>query len=153
MFIGLLIQILGCFLSSCKSVTASKFLVGSLKFHPIELAYRMSFYAVIQMLFFGIIFGEIGTIIENYKTYDLKLLFILLTNGIMAFLLNFSNFMFTRLTSPLTVTVSGSLKNVLTIIISIIIFHTPVSAINATGILVTIIGATMYNYASYIYRN
>lgn len=61
--IGLIIQIIGCFLSSCKSVTASKFLVGNLKFHPIELAYRMAFYAVIQMFFFGILFGEIGSII------------------------------------------------------------------------------------------
>ena len=85
--------------------------------------------------------------------YDWTVCGILLVNGLMAFLLNFSNFMFTRLTSALTVTVSGSLKNVLTIIISILIFHTPISLLNGSGIVITIFGAISYNYVNYVYTH
>jgi len=136
-------------MSSCKSITASQFLVGELKFHPIELSYRMSLYAALQMFAMSFWFGELGQIHENQALSDSRLVGVLLINGLMAFLLNFSNFMFTRLTSPLTVNVSGSLKNVLTIIISILIFHTPVSLINGIGIITTVIATTFYNYVDY----
>jgi len=147
--LGIMIQLVGCIMSSFKSITASQFLVGDLKFHPIELSYRMSFYAALQMLVMAYFFGEFTGIQETQAMSDSQLVLVLLVNGVMAFLLNFSNFMFTRLTSPLTVNVSGSLKNVLTIIISILIFHTPVSLINGIGIVTTVFATTFYNYVDY----
>ena len=56
--IGAILQIAGCILASFKSIMASQFLVGDLKFHPIELSYRMSLYAMIQMLIISVMMGE-----------------------------------------------------------------------------------------------
>ncbi len=50
-----------------------------------------------------------------------------------AFLLNLSNFFANKYTGPLTITVGGNLKQVVTIVLSIIIFRNPVSLLSAAG--------------------
>ena len=74
--LGLIIQIIGCILSSLKSVTSSKFLVG---YHPLDLAFRMSFYAVIQMLLLAYVLGEIADI-RGFYTFPLLNTFFLIIN-------------------------------------------------------------------------
>ena len=70
-------------------------------------------------------------------------------NGMMAFFLNWCNFMTTKMTSALTVTVAGNVKHIATIIFAIIIFNTPISFMNAFGTLITIIGAATYSWIEY----
>lgn len=55
----------------------------------------------------------------------------LLVNGVMAFALNFTNFVTTKKTSALTVTVSGNVKHIVTIILSMIIFDYQITMLNA----------------------
>eukprot|EP01121_Diplochlamys_sp_Union-15-3_P021525 TRINITY_DN8750_c0_g1_i1.p1 TRINITY_DN8750_c0_g1~~TRINITY_DN8750_c0_g1_i1.p1 ORF type:complete len:124 (-),score=12.64 TRINITY_DN8750_c0_g1_i1:68-439(-) len=72
----------------------------------------------------------------------------LLMNGFFAFFLNFSNFMTTKLTSALTVTIGGNVKHVATIVLSVLIFKNPISLINAFGTVVTSFGAAAYSFLS-----
>eukprot|EP01095_Lingulamoeba_sp_RSL-Kostka_P010976 TRINITY_DN404_c0_g1_i1.p1 TRINITY_DN404_c0_g1~~TRINITY_DN404_c0_g1_i1.p1 ORF type:complete len:350 (-),score=71.11 TRINITY_DN404_c0_g1_i1:187-1236(-) len=152
--VGFVLVVVGCCLSSLKSITTSIFLVGDLKFHPLELACRMAFYAIPQMFILSIFLGEYSKITSDFweDYYNKELIIILCVNGTMAFLLNFSNFMFNRSTSALTVTVAGSVKNVLTILLSIVIFVTPISFINAIGTVVAITGAASYSGVEYKYK-
>lgn len=146
---GFLVLVAGCFLSSFKSITTSLFLVGSLKFHPHELAFRMALLASFQMGILAFLVGETEQMMVADEWRDPSVIFALSINGFMAFLLNYSNFMFTKSTSPLTVTVAGSIKNVLTILISIFIFTTPVSFTNSMGTLIAIFGATLYSLVDF----
>lgn len=143
---GFIFTILVCFLSSLKSVLSSKFLVGNLKFHPFDLLYRMSTYAVVQ-LFLGVIIFEREDIMEWWSTYgDWRFTVLLSFNGLMAFLLNWCNFMTTKMTSALTVTVAGNVKHITTIAFSIVIFNNPISLMNAAGTFITVIGAGYYSW-------
>jgi uncharacterized membrane protein len=54
-FVGFLLTVLVCFLSSLKSVVSQKFLVGKLQFHPFELLQRMSWLSALQMLIMSLI--------------------------------------------------------------------------------------------------
>ena len=153
-WLGFLLTVTGCLLSSLKSITTSVFLVGDLKFHPMELILRMATFAIPQMALLAFLYGEtheifgLGPDHEGFDFYP-ALLVALAVNGTMAFSLNFSNFMFTRSTSALTVTVAGSVKNVLTIVLSVLVFSTPITLLNSIGTVVTIAGASAYNAVNY----
>merc|ERR1712070_77343 len=69
--------------------------------------------------------------------------------SVLSFLLNFTNFMTTRTTSPLTLTIAGNVKGVVTIILSVALFNTPLLFWNVIGIVTTILGAAWYSYLSY----
>lgn len=62
----------------------------------------------------------------------------------MAFLLNFSNFMLTKKTSALSVTVAGNVKHVVTILLSVAIFRNQISLLNGIGSAVAVMGAAFY---------
>lgn len=146
---GFVFTVLVCFLSSLKSVLSSKFLVGSLKFHPFDLLYRMSFYAIFQLAL-GVFISERQDIVDWWEINGGWRFAVLLSfNGFMAFFLNWCNFMTTKMTSALTVTVAGNVKHIMTIIFSILIFHNPVSAMNALGTLITVFGAAIYSWLEY----
>lgn len=69
--------------------------------------------------------------------------------GFMAWLLNITNFFTNQKTSPVTLTVGGNVKQILTILLSIAIFNTHVSFMGALGILVTVAGAILYSIVNH----
>jgi drug/metabolite transporter (DMT)-like permease len=71
----------------------------------------------------------------------------LFLNCILAFLVNLSNFMVTKSTSPLTLQVLGNAKSVLAVVISVMLFHNPVSAIGMIGYCVSLLGIYLYSDA------
>lgn len=73
----------------------------------------------------------------------------LLANGLIAFLLNISNFITTKKTSALTITIAGNVKHVATIVASVIIFKNPISLLNGFGSFMAFIGAGWYSFHDY----
>lgn len=147
--IGFVWTVTVCFLSSLKSVMTAKFLVGSLKLHEFDLLQRMSTYAIPQLTLASLLFETEGIRLWWRENGTLQFLFILTFNGFMAFLLNWCNFMTTKKTSALTVTVAGNVKHIVTIALSIMVFSTPLSFMNGLGIIITVIGAAIYSYLEY----
>lgn len=70
--------------------------------------------------------------------------FSLLGNGAIAFLLNVVSFTANKKTSALTMTVAANVKQVMSIVLSVMIFNLTVTPLNALGIAVTLAGGMWY---------
>ena len=148
--LGLTLTVVGCLLASLKGITAKAFLSGRLQLDPLDLAYRMSTMAGVQMVLLAYWFDEFGAIeaAGAAASYE-HIYYVLAFHGVMAFFLNYSNFSLTRHTSALAVSVAGSVKNAATILLSIVLFATPVTPLNAVGTIVAIAGAAWYTKVEY----
>eukprot|EP01094_Clydonella_sp_ATCC50884_P001319 TRINITY_DN1099_c0_g1_i1.p1 TRINITY_DN1099_c0_g1~~TRINITY_DN1099_c0_g1_i1.p1 ORF type:complete len:333 (+),score=130.28 TRINITY_DN1099_c0_g1_i1:179-1177(+) len=147
--VAIAIIFVGCVLSSSKSLTAGVFLQNQ-QLSPLMLAQYMSTLAVPQMLLLSFAFGELSDMWERWDLiWSTTTVTVLVVNGTLAFFLNFSNFMFTKHTSPLTVTITGNIKQVLTIMLSFFIFETPVTLVNIAGTVIAVAGAMWYSYVQY----
>lgn len=142
---GLFITVFGCVLSSAKSISIKLSLTGSYELSSFDLLQRMTPIASIEMFSLIILTGENKNMI-NSKTYISSLTAILgcLLSGVIAFFLNLTNFLATFHTSPLTVTIVGCVKQVITIILSVIIFDKSITRTNVFGIIVTTCGSLWY---------
>eukprot|EP00842_Homolaphlyctis_polyrhiza_P001477 jgi/Hompol1/232/HPOL_001866-RA len=145
---GLLLTILGAVLAALKGIVTNFVQVGKLKLHPLDLLLRMSPLALIQTLFYSFLTGELREV-AIFVNEDLStvILFVLLINGAIAFGLNVSSFTANKMTSALTMGVAGNVKQVLSIVISVVIFNITVTFTNGIGILLTLIGGAMYTHA------
>jgi len=71
---------------------------------------------------------------------------LLISPGVLAFCMTASEFALLRRTSVVTLSICGIFKEVLTISAAATIFHTILTPINITGLLVTIVSIAAYNY-------
>ena len=55
----------------------------------------------------------------------------------------------TKMVEPLTMTIAGNTKQVVTIILSIYIFNTVISEFNMVGIFITLLGGAYYSYVAF----
>ena len=136
---GLFITVTGCFLSSAKSI-AIKMSLSDI--HSFDLLRMMSPVAAVEMLGLVFLSGEF-TAIMNANVSIGSLLVALLT-GVFAFMLNLTNFLATFYTSPLTVTIVGCVKQVVTIILSVVIFDKQLTLLNTLGVIITTVGSLWY---------
>ncbi|KAI9767438.1 MAG: Triose-phosphate Transporter [Geoglossum simile] len=66
--------------------------------------------------------------------------------GVIAFLMTSSEFALLQRTSVVTLSICGIFKEVITISAAAIVFHDPLTPVNLSGLLITIISIAAYNY-------
>eukprot|EP00271_Cylindrocystis_brebissonii_P023694 TRINITY_DN9971_c0_g1_i1.p1 TRINITY_DN9971_c0_g1~~TRINITY_DN9971_c0_g1_i1.p1 ORF type:complete len:223 (+),score=27.17 TRINITY_DN9971_c0_g1_i1:39-671(+) len=71
-------------------------------------------------------------------------------SGLCAFCLNFALFYTIQTTSAVTFSVAGDLKLACTVVLSWLLFRTPINELNAFGCLLTVLGVVAYGYALYL---
>jgi len=131
--------------SACISVVSGVLL--SVKLDSIYLLYLMAPLCLSMLLPASFIFGEIDGVIVWYYQAGWDQLLLLCISGSIAFVLNLFNLLMIAYTSPLTSNIAGNLKSLFSISLSVVIFHTTITAWNAVGILVAIGGVLLYNHA------
>ncbi|KAK9069320.1 hypothetical protein SSX86_013436 [Deinandra increscens subsp. villosa] len=78
---------------------------------------------------------------------DVNVVWYLLFNSALAYLVNLTNFLVTKHTSALTLQVLGNAKGAVAVVISIMIFKNPVSVTGMLGYLLTVLGVILYSEA------
>ncbi|EGG24628.1 natural resistance-associated macrophage protein [Cavenderia fasciculata] len=120
--------------------------------NPINLLYHMTPWSAVFLVPCSIAF-EMQDMVEwlayRYEQSLVSLVCVLLVSGSIAFLLNICTFFVIKYTSALTYTVSGNLKVILSISISIVVFRNEVGFLNAIGCAVAVIGVIWYSQIGY----
>ncbi|KAL7266169.1 hypothetical protein RUND412_011292 [Rhizina undulata] len=142
---GFVLTLLGAFLASLKTVVTNRIQTGRLKLSPLEILYRMSPLAFVQTLIYAYFSGELKEL-EKYaaEKMGMREVIILLLNGVIAFALNVISFTANKKTGALTMTVAANVKQILTIVLSIMFWGLAVSCMNAFGIVLTLAGGAWY---------
>lgn len=142
---GFVITVVGCVLSSMKSISVKMSLTGAYELQPFDLLNRMSPIASIEIFALIVWNGEHKEMVAStqYQGTLWAILSVLFT-GIVAFLVNLTNFLATFHTTPLTVTIVGCVKQVVTIGLSVLIFDKRLTVLNICGIALTTAGSLWY---------
>jgi drug/metabolite transporter (DMT)-like permease len=144
--LGLFLTIFGIVLSSLKGVLTNFLLVSGFKMHPLELIALIGPFASLQCLISSILTGESSSIYTQYRhnSFDGLLVFGLIINGTLAFLMNWISFAANKETSALAMTVAGNVKQAVSIGFSVILFGTKLHLIDGIGIFITLLGGAWY---------
>jgi drug/metabolite transporter (DMT)-like permease len=78
------------------------------------------------------------------KLTSLYFWFILILNGLVAFTLNIASVMLIKHTSALTLTLAGVVKDILLVLLSMLIFKSPVSALQYLGYAVSLLALNLH---------
>jgi drug/metabolite transporter (DMT)-like permease len=146
-FKGLVYTVLGCVLSSSKSISIKMVLTGKYTLQSADLLTRISPLSAIEMFALACFDGEPAKILNKSGKYHPTFWCIVgaIISGCMAYFLNLTNFLATHHTSPLTVTIAGCVKQITTIVISVFLFNKKLTMLNVFGIIATTIGSTWYS--------
>lgn len=87
-----------------------------------------------------------GVTVEKAKS-DWFIVFLLIGNATVAYLVNLTNFLVTKHTSPLTLQVLGNAKAGAAAVVSVLIFRNPVTTMGMAGFGITIMGVVLYSEA------
>ncbi|KAI4157871.1 MAG: hypothetical protein LQ342_007937 [Letrouitia transgressa] len=145
--LGFSMTLLGTLLAAVKTVTTNRLQTAGLHFGALELLYRMSPIACAQSLAMAYLCGEIQQFRDFAAVpgqFRLQEVMILLVNGAIAFGLNVVSFETNRCAGALTMTIAANVKQVLTVVLSIMIWRIQVGSMNACGIVLTLIGGAWY---------
>ncbi|KAI9334281.1 triose-phosphate transporter family-domain-containing protein [Obelidium mucronatum] len=171
--VGFLVTFLGTVLSALKGISTNTLLVGNgLKFHPIELLWRMSGLSFCQCFAIAWATGELDacwgllrklvvvagqeqaaggkTLVWLNPTW---LVVAVVVNGMMAFFLNYVSFSANKKVGALSIAVAGNVKQAMTLGLSVWIFGDIVGLVNGFGILLTLIGGAWYSMIGVAKKN
>ncbi|KAL8710892.1 MAG: hypothetical protein Q9225_007216 [Loekoesia sp. 1 TL-2023] len=140
--LGFFITLLGTILAAVKTVATNRLQTAGLHLSALELLHRMSPIACAQSLIVAYIYGEFDRF--EPQLMGTNGLLIVLTNGIIAFGLNVVSFEANKRSGALTMTIAANVKQVLTVVLSVVLWRIPVGAMNACGIALTLLGGAWY---------
>lgn len=134
--LGFFMTLLGAILAAIKTVITNRMQTAGLRLGAMELLYRMSPLATIQSLAMVYFTGEFNTVrqfLQEPDNVSMKTVLILSINAAMAFGLNVSSFTANKQAGALTMTVAANVKQILTMLLSVIFWHLKINAINCLG--------------------
>lgn len=118
------------------------------KLHSMNLLLYMAPMAAMILLPFTLyIEGNVAAVTVEKARGDPFIVFLLVGNATVAYLVNLTNFMVTKHTSALTLQVLGNAKAAVAAVVSVLIFKNPVTLMGMTGFAVTIMGVVLYSEA------
>eukprot|EP00268_Persea_americana_P009589 TRINITY_DN1383_c0_g1_i1.p1 TRINITY_DN1383_c0_g1~~TRINITY_DN1383_c0_g1_i1.p1 ORF type:complete len:342 (-),score=28.24 TRINITY_DN1383_c0_g1_i1:365-1390(-) len=143
---GFCAALFGCLATSTKTILAESLLHGY-KFDSINTVYYMAPFAT-MILAVPALLLEGGGVMNWFQTHQsiYSSLIIIISSGVLAFCLNFSIFYVIHSTAAVTFNVAGNLKVAVAVMFSWMVFRNPISALNAFGCAVTLLGCTFYGY-------
>ena len=106
----------------------------------------MSPLAFLQTMLYAYLSGELDAL-KGYNAegkLTQRTIIVILINGLIAFALNIISFTANKKTGALTMTVAANVKQILTIVLSIIFWGLEVTWMNAFGIMLTLFGGAWY---------
>lgn len=118
------------------------------KLHSMNLLLYMAPMAALILLPFTLyIEGNVAAFTVEKARGDSFIIFLLIGNATVAYLVNLTNFLVTKHTSALTLQVLGNAKAAVAAVVSVLIFRNPVTVMGMTGFAVTIMGVVLYSEA------
>jgi len=93
--------------------------------------------------------GEFGRIREEAVAYDPSFWFVMTITGVFGYLISVAIFMQIKYTSPLTNTISGTVKACVQTVLAVIIWGNDITFANAAGIFLVIGGSFWYSMVRY----
>ncbi|KAJ3123581.1 UAA transporter [Physocladia obscura] len=149
---GFLATFLGTVLSSIKGISTNTLLAGNgLKFHPVELLWRMSGLSFLQCIFISAATGELSAFshfLAKLKADDAAVAVAALENATKAttsMWLNPRCFSANKKVGALSIAVAGNVKQAMSLGLSVWIFAYVISFLNGVGILLTLAGGAWYS--------
>ncbi|KAA8522312.1 hypothetical protein F0562_012985 [Nyssa sinensis] len=148
-FFGFLICIGSTAGRALKSVVQGLLLTSEAeKLHSMNLLLYMAPMAALILLPFTLyIEGNVLAITLEKAKGDSFIVFLLIANATVAYLVNLTNFLVTKHTSALTLQVLGNAKAAVAAVVSVLIFRNPVTVMGMAGFAVTIMGVVLYSEA------
>uniref|UniRef100_A0A803LQX3 Sugar phosphate transporter domain-containing protein n=2 Tax=Chenopodium quinoa TaxID=63459 RepID=A0A803LQX3_CHEQI len=111
------------------------------------LMYMAPMAAAVLLPFSLYIEGNVAGITIRKAKEDWFIVFLLVGNATVAYLVNLTNFLVTKHTSALTLQVLGNAKAAVAAVVSVLIFRNPVTAMGMVGFGVTVMGVVLYTQA------
>ncbi|KAJ5101897.1 hypothetical protein NUU61_004119 [Penicillium alfredii] len=155
-YLGLIVSGIGVVLGVIKIVATNQLMTGTLELGSMELLYRMSIYSTIQTAVIGALAGEfsvfsqalLGVAKDESPLKATSTIALLVLNGVVAFLLNIASFETNKVAGALAVTVSGNLRQTLTLVLGIFIMGDfEFNIQTGFGIVLVVIGCALYSKA------
>ncbi|PON64085.1 Sugar phosphate transporter domain containing protein [Trema orientale] len=118
------------------------------KLHSMNLLLYMAPMAAMILLPFTLyIEGDVASLTIEKAKGDPFMVFLLIGNATVAYLVNLTNFLVTKHTSALTLQVLGNAKAAVAACVSVLIFRNPVTVMGIVGFAVTTLGVVLYSEA------
>lgn len=152
---GFALTFTGVVLAAIKSISSNRMMTGTLHLSALEILYRMSPLAAVQSLVCAGVIGEVGDARREFFASGRLLItgkgngfvMMLVLNALMAFMLNGISFYTNKIAGALTISVCANLKQILTILLGIVLFHVHVTPVHGLGMVVALVGAAWYSKA------
>jgi len=123
-----------------------------LALHPLDLLTRTSPLACLLCVLYAYKSGELVSVRESFRQEGgacWSRVLVLLGNGVIALGLNVVSLSANKRVGALNMTVAANVKQALTILFAVVLFHLTITPLNALGICVTLAGGAWYASVEY----